>query len=635
MTLPRGNECGRARRQEFEFGGHSARRVAYGLVAVMLAMLGVIARAGTPVLTRSYDNGRTGANTTEKSFMPDQVAAHGLRKLYTLTLGTDNPRIEAQPLYVPGVMMSDGQVHNVLYVFSMSNNLWAFDADNGKAIWPQPINFGPPFLPQPGDAATDNGINMSLGFVSTPVVDSDAGVIYAVHWQAPSNQRVFVVEAIGLADGQRKRTPLTFGASVVNATGTKISFDQVQTQRAALLLTPLPVPGAPSPQGPKMLYAAFTGSDGAPPSTATQQHHGWILAFDVTAWKQAGFWTPTPSSFGGGIWQASQGPAADEQGNVYFMTGNGGFLVAGGTKTDFIGTTDFAECFIKLAPGATPTGPTLNLVDWYAPFRDSGRTVVGGYDYTDQDLAAGGPVLPPGTNLLLGAGKDGVLYVFDRTNLGKSVNDPRKLKAPPIFFTFDPDPTISSYKNASPTGNLDFIPALGMKTHHLHGTPVFWRSKALKSMLFVWGENGSLRAFSFDESTGVAKLLAQGTDVASATLADPRRQGFGGMPGGMLSLSADGGANGIVWSTAPIDGDANKEAVAGVARAYDATQFDPNPDPTQPSILRRIWQQSGFTYCKFVPPIVADGKLFVPTYDGQILVYTQNSAPLTRARAPR
>ena len=610
------------------------RRRGLMAAAVAMAMLTTFAQARTPVLTRSYDNRRTGANTTENTFKPDQVAAHGLRNLYTLTLGTDNPRIEAQPLYVPEVAMSDGQVHNVLYVFSMSNNVWAFDANTGHAIWPQPVNLGPPFLPQPGDAATDNGINMSLGFVSTPVVDLDAGLIYAVHWIAPNNNRAFQVEALGLADGQRKKTPLTIQASVVNKAGTTISFDQVQTQRAALLLTPLPVPGKPTPPGRKMLYAAFTGSDGPPPSTATQQHHGWVVAFDVGAWQQAGFWTPTPSSFGGGIWQASQGPAADEHGNVYLMTGNGGYLVTGGQTKDFIGDTDFAESFVKLSPGDGPQGPTLNLVDWYTPFRDSARKDVGGYDYKDQDLASGGAILPPGTNLLLGAGKDGVLYVFVRDHLGKAFNDPSKLKAPPIFFTFDPDRSIASYKNASPTGDLDFVPMLGVKTHHLHGTPVHWRSKKFGSMLFVWGENGTLRAFSLNDATGVAKLLAHGTDVASATLADPKRVGFGGMPGGMLTLSGNGETDGIVWATAPLDEDANKEAVMGVVRAYDATQFDPDPDPHKTPRLRRIWQHSGFTYCKFCPPVVADGKLFVPTYDGQIHVYTQ-SVPAAPARAPR
>jgi outer membrane protein assembly factor BamB len=599
-------------------------------IAALLAMavLAPTARAGTPVLTRSYDNGRTGANLTETQLKPAVVAQHGLKKLYTITLGTDNPRMEAQPLYVPGLKMSDGKVHDVLYVFSMSNNIWAFDAATGAAIWPQPVNYGPPFLPADGDPASNKGMNKAIGFMSTPVVDLDAGQIYAVHVIAPMGQRKLLVEAIGLADGQPKETPLPMQASVVNKAGQRVSLSQVQSQRAAMLLTPLPSPGRPTAAGPKTLYALFTGSDGDPPANALQQNHGWVLAFDVTAWKQVGSWTPTPSSFGGGMWQASQGPADDEKGNVYVLTGNGGYLVNGGMKTSFVGDTDFAECFVRLRPGGTLAAPTLELADWYAPFRDVDRKKDSGYDYTDQDLASGGPILPPGTNLLLGAGKDGVLYVFDRDNLGKAINDKSKLKAAPIFFTFDPDRTIASYAQARADGDLDFVPMLGVKTHHLHGTPVYWESAKYGPMLFCWGENSRLRAFALNTSTGVAKNLAHGVDVASATLADPMHAGLGGMPGGMLALSANGDKGGIVWATAPIDGDANKEVVPGIIRAYDATEYDLEPEPDK-TRMRRIWQFSGFTYSKFCPPVVADGRLFVPTYDGQIHVFGPNESTPT------
>ena len=104
------------------------------------------------------------------------------------------------------------------------------------------------------------------------------------------------------------------------------------------------------------------------------------------------------------------------------------------------------------------------------------------------------------------------------------------------------------------------------------------------------------------------------------------------MPGGMLTLSANGGNDGVVWATAPLDGDANKAVVAGVVRAYDATQFDTDPATGKPTRLRKIWQDSGFNHAKFTPPVVADGKLFVPTYDGQIHVYTQ--APMPAAIRP-
>src|SRR6266550_1859121 len=107
--------------------------------------------SGTKVLTRSYDNGRTGANTSELILTRHKIIQLGLKKVFSLALTGDDPRVEAQPLYLPDTLMSDGQKHDVLYVFSMSNRVWAFDANTGKPVWPAPVSLGPPFLPHPGD----------------------------------------------------------------------------------------------------------------------------------------------------------------------------------------------------------------------------------------------------------------------------------------------------------------------------------------------------------------------------------------------------------------------------------------------------------------------------------------------------
>src|SRR5262249_47449712 len=112
---------------------------------VILLALNIHCKAATPVLTRSYDNGRTGANTSETVFTPAKVAL-GLVKLYTVDIA-DDPRIEAQPLYVPGVTAADGTKHNVLYVFSMANHVFAFNADTGKPFWASPAFLGAAFRP--------------------------------------------------------------------------------------------------------------------------------------------------------------------------------------------------------------------------------------------------------------------------------------------------------------------------------------------------------------------------------------------------------------------------------------------------------------------------------------------------------
>jgi len=100
----------------------------------------------------------------------------------------------------------------------------------------------------------------------------------------------------------------------------------------------------------------------------------------------------------------------------------------------------------------------------------------------------------------------------------------------------------------------------------------------------------------------------------------------GGMPGGMLSLSANGRRDGIIWATAPLEGDANQFIVDGVVRAYDAAHFDAPAPGSQVPQLRKIWEQTGFMYNKFCPPMVADGKLYVPTYNN----YTHDTNSYSR-----
>ena len=314
------------------------------------------------------------------------------------------------------------------------------------------------------------------------------------------------------------------------------------------------------------------------------------------------------------------------------MTANGGYTEKNGEDQDVgIGKTDFPESFVKLRRALTAQGSSLELADWFIPFRDSHRRnwtnddvrpFPVGYDYQDQDLGSAGPILPPGTSLVLGAGKDGILYILDRNNLGKAVEDFTKLKVPPTFFTYDPDRNVAAYHNASPTGPQDYKPMLGVKTHHLHGSPVYWNGK-----LFAWGENETLRMFSIDV-TGQTRLLAHGADFASADLADLTNNSLGGMPGGMLTLSSNGLRDGIIWATAPLTGDANKEPRPGIVRAYDASdvsQSERNADGVPK--LHKLWEASGFTFSKFCSPVVADGKLIVPTYDGRIDVYTLKPPP--------
>ena len=582
----------------------------------------------TAVLTRSYDNGRTGANVTETTFTPALVSTKGLRRVRSFNI-TDDPRIEAQPLYVPNLRMPDGIKHDVLFVASMGNHIWAFDV-NGNGSWQTPT-LGTPFRPaidpkgpKPTSTVIDTwGINILWGILSTPVVDMDTNRMYFVNWRVQANGKLGIfAHQIDISTMQPVGAPIQLQAQLKDANGNPVighhgatvELQQSQKQRAALLLVPL--------RGPhKTLFIATTGGEnpGAP--------HGWMIAVDIDSFTQTAAWVSTPSSFGGGIWHASQGPAADAQGNVYAITANGGYRQDHkNVIQDFNGKTDFAEAIIRLKYQKTGAGSgSLTLDDWFIPFLDADRKIDNNYNYRDQDLGSAAPVLPPDNNLILGGGKDGLLYILDRHHLGKKIGDLRVLKSPPIFVTYDG----VGLPNTVP--NIDFQLGTGgnpSKTHHLHGSPVYWNGAA-GPMVFTWGENESLRAWKLNPGTGALTFVGKGAEVASAALANSPN-GIGGMPGGMLALSSNG-ANpntGIVWALAPIDGDANHDAVPGIARAYDATNLDPVPIDPQTPRLKLLWDSPragvNFTFSKFCTPVVADGKMFVPTYDGRVDMYELN-----------
>jgi outer membrane protein assembly factor BamB len=180
--------------------------------------------------------------------------------------------------------------------------------------------------------------------------------------------------------------------------------------------------------------------------------------------------------------------------------------------------------------------------------------------------------------------------------------------------------------DAAQVANLDTL--RDGKTHHLHASPAFWVSPDRGSMLFVWGENESLRAWTIDGS-GTVAFVAKSAEVASAGLG-----GKGGMPGGFLAVTSNQ-ANvdtGIVWAVTPLSGDANRHVVEGIVRAYDASVLDPIPNADGTKRLKLLWDSkhipgNTFKFNKFCPPVVADGKLFVTTYEGRVDVYELAAPP--------
>jgi outer membrane protein assembly factor BamB len=574
------------------------------------------------VTTRSYDAARTGANREETTFTTHNMSNNLMVKELSLHVD-DDPRIEAQPLYVGGLKMADGKTHNVLYVCTMANNVWAFDVDTGKTLWAKPTHLAPPVKPKltPKKGfphATDIdmwGINILWGILSTPVIDPETNRMYVVLWTSPTGEAAHAehqIHEIDIVSGAKLRnTVVDASAESQVAAGKPVpKFSSPRKkQRASLLLT-----HKASGRNVKTIFVGcgMTHEEG-------DKTHGWLIAYDVETLRRTASWCTSPNGAGVGIWQAGQGPAADANGDIYLMTGNYGVDDNNG-NTIPPAPGDHPESLMKLRytpPNGAGGAGKLEPVAWFTPFQDHMRNRNGQDNFQDYDLGSAGPVPLPGLNLVVGCGKDGVLYVLDTDDaqMGKG-SDFSRLKQQPIFFTYFPGFGV----DAAQIINLDRL-ADG-KTHHLHASPSYWVSPNRGPMLFDWGENECLRAWTIDGS-GKVTFVAKSAEVASAGVG-----GTGGMPGGFVIVTSSQATpnTGIVWATTPLSGDANRHVVEGIVRAYDAAVLDPIANTDGTPRLKLLWDSkhiphNTFMFSKFCPPVVADGKLFVPTYEGRVDVY--------------
>jgi outer membrane protein assembly factor BamB len=312
------------------------------------------------------------------------VNASEFGKLFSLSVDAG---ILAQPVYVPALQIAGG-MHNVIYIATEHNSLYAFDADNGAPLWsPDPINFGP-YLPADGCPGYDTGI------MATPVIDPASNTIYV---EAKVIRRGLVVHELHALDittgAERDFSPVTITGSTPGtgpgSVGSVLSFDPAKERpRAALLLD----------NG--LLYVGFATNCDLDPET-----HGWIFAYDALSLQQKSLLATSPNGSGAGIWAAGGGPAADADHNIYFATGEGLFDVNQGGA-------DYGDSLIKVAPG------TLHVLDYFTPFNQEILSE------NDLDLGAGGILLLPDRatsphHLMTMAGKEGVIYLVNRDHLGQ------------------------------------------------------------------------------------------------------------------------------------------------------------------------------------------------------------------------
>lgn len=635
------------------------------------------------VLTRSYDNARSGWNRHEQMLNQTNIAAQGVKRLFSLGMTGDARGSEAQTLIVPNVTMADGLRHDVAIQASMGDNLFAFDANTSELLWM--VKLGRPIK---GSKAFDMYfINDNWGILGTPVIDPETKIIYCVAWTSQTRDKdnaKYYAHAINASDGSRAAKPVDLSNATYDP-GHGLPIAKLGTifrkQRSGLLLT--------RAAGQNVIIIAFAAG-----AESADTNHGWVVAMSPSPFRITAAWNNSPRLQGGGIWQAGQGPAADSNGNIYFACGNGAFD----------GITDFGECFTKLRydpPTSSTAMGKLTCVDWWAPFSDAaragqapqqGQPWATDYDasfgdapklanrpssamirepsgdlptnefpdqqrapepndlasrradklamqdpdddlmlpaasnaaWTDQDLGSAGALLIPRFNMLLGAGKDGILYVLNSESLGKTpgdaFNSPANIHAnyakarQIIWFTFFPGFDVSAMPADLTKLNVDY----GNRTHHMHSTPIYYESPVHGPMIFCAGENGPVRAWSVN--TNGVTYLANSDEQASPNAPVPP----GGMPGGMMSIASNGSTRGtgLLIACFPF-GNANKEVGKGFFVIYDPENFDTRPDGSKR--LRPLWRSLDwnidFDFNKFNVPVVSGGKIYIPTYDARVDVY--------------
>lgn len=361
------------------------------IVLLSLAAGLTLASAQMPVITWHYDNLLSGANTNETILTPQNVNKVSFGKLFTQSV---DGAIVGQALYLPNVTIPGAGVHNVVYVATMNDSVYAFDADSssgkkGGLLWHTSfLSKGVTSMPVSLQGCSKTTGWTQVGIVSTPVIDPVAGTIYVVA-KTYENQTSFVhrLHALDVTTGLEKAgSPVVITASYQYNGQNDVFVDEMQVNRPALLLN----------NG--TIYIAF-GSNGC----RSGKEEGWVIAYNSSTLQQAGTFDVEPEASAAAIWQRGGGLAADSDGYLYGATADGPFTAG----------IDLGQSVFKLSQG----DGTLDLADWFTPWNQV---------YLNQhDLDMSEPVLVlpdqsgPYPHLAAAVGKEGTIYLLNRDNMGQ------------------------------------------------------------------------------------------------------------------------------------------------------------------------------------------------------------------------
>ena len=503
-----------------------------GIFFVLLAQLGAQVTVGMS----QYDYERTGTNLQEWILHPSNVNSAGFGKLFSRSVDAS---VYALPLIVPNLNIA-GERRNVLFVATMGNTVYAFDADDPARVEPYwSKNLG---TPAPGDSWIGP---VHHGILSTPFIDVPTGTLYTVTMVRKDNESNLLVHALDIYNGQPKYNspqllsfPFAGAETLTNVKGA--------LQRVGLLMRD------------DVLYIAF-GNIVPDPKDQHWSQEGFVESFNARDLSQRlAVFQSTPTGRKGGIWQGGRGLASDRAGNIYVATAGG--------KYD--GTTNFGSSVLKFAPRS------LKLTDWFTP---------NNHEYLflqNIDLSAGGVTLIPNSQLMFAGGKEGVIFLLKRETMGKLEGE----NAGPL----------QRFKATNGCGQKDCAQTLGT---------AFWARKN-DGVLYVWDRNDFLNAYDFVNDRFVTTPSAVGKE----------KPGMNGGP----TVSANGSdvGTGIVWA-ATTQSTKSGGLAPGTLRAFLASNIGQelyNSDINAP-------RDALGDFTKFAPPVVANGKVYVPTQSKAVVVY--------------
>jgi hypothetical protein len=540
----------------------------------LLLVLGVLAfacaNAQVNVTTQLNDIGRTGQNLNETILNTGNVNTTQFGLLFARSV---DGYMYAQPLYLSGVSIA-GVAHNVVYLATEHDSVYAFDADSNTGADATPLwqasmlaashgaASGATTVPTPPGSA----IVPELGITGTPVIDPASGTLYLVSASLESGNHVQRLHALDATSGAEKfGGPVQIAAGVAgtgvdNVSGT-IAFNAKQeNQRPGLLLL----------NG--IVYIAWASHGDLNP------WHGWIIGYNAATLQQSGAFCASPDGDAAGIWMSGAGLAADvvdpvnhPYGRIFVATGNGDYTAA----RPYTNAMDYGDSVIDLdLTGGVPT-----VTDEFTPLNQAAD------DKADTDVGSGGVmILPtqsigPNPHLLVQAGKPGVLYLLNRDNLGG--------------YNTTGDQVVEEIPKA--VGDLG-----------VWSSPAYWNGN-----VYYWGQYDHLKSFP----------LAGGALAATPTKSTEEY----GFPGATPAISANGSTQGIVWT---IDTEAYGTEGPAILQAHDAS----NVATMLYSSATNAARDTAGPANKFAVPTITNGKVYVGTAY-QLDVYgllggqTQTSAP--------